>query len=184
MRLPPMTRNSTATVDLILLGMVYEQPLSAYEMQKLVEYRNLSRWLPVSAPTVYKNVLRLAGQGYFAATAVREGKMPEKAVYSITEAGKAQFSLLMKRNAAAQIDVIFPFNAVIANLNKLPPQEAEALVEDIRSGMRDTLALFEQTLPTRRNVTRAGAAILEQQRGVLQYLLKWLDAAEPFTPEH
>ena len=32
-----------STVDLIILGLVHEQPLSAYDIQKAVNYRNLDR---------------------------------------------------------------------------------------------------------------------------------------------
>jgi len=170
-----MTRSSAATVDLILLGMVFEQPRSAYEMQKLVEYRNLSRWVPISAPTVYKNVLRLAERGYLKSETVREGKMPEKAVYSITESGRSHFYALMRRNAAAEVNVIFAFNAVIANLGKVPPDKARALLLDIRQSIAASRAFIEQTLPERREVTRPGTAIMEQQSGVLSYLLEWLD---------
>jgi len=76
-----------SAVDLILLGLVYEQPRSAYEMQKHVEYRNLSKWVKISSPPVYKKVLKQEEKGYLTSESVREGKMPEKAIYSITATG-------------------------------------------------------------------------------------------------
>ena len=36
-----------ATIDLIVLGIVKKEPLSAYDIQKLVEYRNISRWVKI-----------------------------------------------------------------------------------------------------------------------------------------
>lgn len=33
-----------ATIDLIVLGMLKKEALSAYDIQKLVEYRNISKW--------------------------------------------------------------------------------------------------------------------------------------------
>ncbi|AMP20455.1 hypothetical protein AZF37_04060 [endosymbiont 'TC1' of Trimyema compressum] len=53
-----------STVDLILLGLVYDYPQSAYAIQKDIEYRNLSNWVKISAPSVYKKVIRLEGKGY------------------------------------------------------------------------------------------------------------------------
>ena len=52
-----------ATIDLIVLGMLKKQPLSAYEMQKLVEYRNISKWVKISTPSIYKKVLQLEDKG-------------------------------------------------------------------------------------------------------------------------
>lgn len=37
-----------AAIDLIVLGMIKQQPQSAYELQKNVEYRNISRWVKIS----------------------------------------------------------------------------------------------------------------------------------------
>ena len=34
-----------ATIDLIVLGMLKKEPLSAYDLQKLVEYRNILKRL-------------------------------------------------------------------------------------------------------------------------------------------
>lgn len=44
-----------ATIDLIVLGMLKKQALSAYDLQKLVEYRNISKWVKISTPSIYKN---------------------------------------------------------------------------------------------------------------------------------
>lgn len=43
-----------ATIDLIVLGIVKQQPKSAYDIQKAVEYRNISRWVKISTPSIYK----------------------------------------------------------------------------------------------------------------------------------
>ena len=52
-----------STVDLIILGLVHEQPLSAYDIQKAVNYRNLDRWVKVSTPSIYKKVQSLSQRG-------------------------------------------------------------------------------------------------------------------------
>lgn len=47
-----------ATIDLIVLGMLKKEPLSAYDLQKLVEYRNISKWVKISTPAGCRLVLR------------------------------------------------------------------------------------------------------------------------------
>ena len=34
-----------AAIDLIVLGMLKKEPMGAYDIQKLVEYRNISKWI-------------------------------------------------------------------------------------------------------------------------------------------
>ena len=164
-----------SAVDLILLGIVFEQPRSAYDIQKQVEYRNLSKWVKISSPSIYKKVIQLEAKGYLASEPVREGKMPEKAVYSITPAGRAYFISRMKETAASAVSVLFDFNAVIAGLNKVPKQMALALIDDIRSGMNESKAYMESMVPQRVHIPLVGRTILDQQIEVLGTLLSWIE---------
>ena len=84
-----------ATIDLIVLGILKKESLSAYDIQKLVEYRNISRWVKISTPSIYKKVIQLEEKGYIQSSMVKEGKMAEKAVYTLTEAGEREFEKLM-----------------------------------------------------------------------------------------
>lgn len=46
-------------IDLIVLGMLKGNPLSAYDIQKLVESRSISQWVKISTPSIYKKTLQL-----------------------------------------------------------------------------------------------------------------------------
>ena len=101
-----------ATIDLIVLGMLKKEPLSAYDLQKLVEYRNISKWVKISTPSIYKKVIQLEEKGYISSHIEREGKMPEKSVYSLTEKGKRQFEKLMLEISCKPINIFLDFNAL------------------------------------------------------------------------
>ena len=40
-----------ATIDLIVLGILKKAPMGAYDIQKFVEYRNISKWVKLSTPS-------------------------------------------------------------------------------------------------------------------------------------
>ena len=44
-----------ATIDLIVLGILKKEPMSAYDIQKLVEYRKISKWVKISTPSIYRS---------------------------------------------------------------------------------------------------------------------------------
>lgn len=67
-----------ATIDLIVLGILKKESMSAYDIQKMVEYRNISKWVKISTPSIYKKVIQLEGKGYITSTQVKDGKMPGK----------------------------------------------------------------------------------------------------------
>ena len=107
------------TIDLIVLGIVKKEPLSAYDIQKLVEYRNISRWVKISTPSIYKKVIQLEQKGFIRGTMIKEGNMAEKAVYSLTEEGEEEFRRLMFGISSEPVHMFLDFNAVIVNLDSL-----------------------------------------------------------------
>ena len=163
-----------STVDLILLGLVYDQPQSAYDMQKDIEYRNLSKWVKISAPSVYKKVLKLEAKGYLSSTLKKEGKMAEKAVYSITASGRDYFMTLMEAIGSSPIQILFDFNAVIANLNKMHKDDALVIIEKMESNINSNIEYLRIMAPQREHIPLVGRTIIEQQMGVLDSLREWI----------
>ena len=115
-----------ATIDLIVLGMLKKEPLSAYDLQKLVE---------ISTPSIYKKVIQLEEKGYISSHIEKEGKMPEKSVYSLTEKGKQQFEKLMLEISCKPINIFLDFNAVIVNLDSMSRERQQECLDNIESSM-------------------------------------------------
>ncbi len=166
-----------ATIDLIVLGMVRQQPLSAYDIQKLVEYRSISRWVKISMPSIYKKVIQLEKKGLIQSTLVREGRMAEKAVYSLTDAGRAEFERLMLEISGEPVHLFLDFNAVIVNLESLSPELRRACVGRIEENVRRLKADLERNLAEKRGapeVPEAGMAVLKQQYALAQAIEAWI----------
>ncbi|HYE82077.1 MAG TPA: PadR family transcriptional regulator [Clostridia bacterium] len=72
----------------LILGIVAEKPINPYEVKKLLEKIEIKKWLPVAASSVYATIRDLFRKGYIAGEVIKEGNMPEKTSYSITEKGK------------------------------------------------------------------------------------------------
>lgn len=124
------------TIDLIVLGVLKKEDLSAYDIQKLIEYQNISQWVKVSTPTIYKKMLQLEKQGYVKSRLMKNGKMPEKAIYSLTAKGQTEFEKLMLGIAARPINIYLDFNAVILNLDSLAPTDQRACISIIEANVK------------------------------------------------
>ena len=120
-----------ATIDLIVLGMLKRESLSAYDIQKLVEYRNISKWVKISTPSIYKKVIQLEEKGLITSRTEKEGKMPEKAVYSLTDAGNEEFEKLMLEISCKPINIFLDFNAVIVNLESMEKEQQRECLDNI-----------------------------------------------------
>ena len=166
-----------ATIDLIVLGMLKKQPLSAYDIQKLVEYRNISKWVKISTPSIYKKVIQLEEKGLLQSVLVRENNMPEKAVYSLTANGEQEFERLMEELSAQPIRIFLDFNAVIVNLDSVPSEMQKSCVASIEKNVRDLKMYLEENLREKENapeVPEIGMAVLRQQFVLAETVEAWI----------
>lgn len=167
-----------SSIDLVILGMVSEKPQSAYDIQKDVEYHHLSRWTKISVPSVYRKVLQLCEKGYLKSNTVKGSKFAEKAVYSITDEGKKYFRELMNEYARRSVPLLFDFNVVITNLNKLEKEEALGLISTLKKSISDSARQNSQYAMQYADLPLVGITVLEQQRLLYSALLKWIDDFE------
>ena len=166
-----------ATIDLIVLGMLKREPLSAYEIQKLVEYRNISKWVKISTPSIYKKVIQLEEKGFITSRIERDGKMPEKAVYTLTDAGKEEFEKLMHEISSKPINIFLDFNAVIVNLESMPKESQRECLDSIESNMKVLKAYLEENFAMKENapdVPAMGMAVLRQQLLLANAIEEWI----------
>ena len=155
-----------ATIDLIVLGILKKEPMSAYDIQKLVEYRNISKWVKISTPSIYKKVIQLEEKGYISSHIEKEGKMPEKSVYSLTEKGKQQFEKLMIEISCKPINIFLDFNAVIVNLDSMPRERQQECLDNIESSMAVLKTYLEENIAMKKSnddIPITGREVLQEK---------------------
>ena len=170
-----------ATIDLIVLGMLKKEPMSAYDIQKLVEYRNISKWVKISTPSIYKKTVQLEKKGFVKGSIVKEGKMPERVIYSLTDAGQEEFEKLMLEIAAKPIRIFLDFNAVIVNLDSLSSENRKLCIDSIEENIKELKSYLEQNIHEKENlpeIPATGMAVLRQQFVLAEAIEKWIDSVK------
>ena len=166
-----------ATIDLIVLGILKKEPMSAYDIQKLVEYRNISKWVKISTPSIYKKVIQLEEKGYITSHIEKDGKMPEKAVYSLSEAGKQEFEKLMVEISCKPINIFLDFNAVVVNLESMTKESQKECLDNIENNMKVLKTYLEKNIALKESVddiTATGMAVLQQQYMLAKAIEEWI----------
>ena len=74
--------------DLVLLGTLFERSASGYDVLGLVRKRELDRWAHISTSSTYARLLSLERQGLIEGSPMRDGRRPERVVYTLTEQGR------------------------------------------------------------------------------------------------
>ena len=170
-----------SAIDLVILGMLKKKPMGAYELQKLVEYRSISKWVKISTPSIYKKVLQLEENGFVTSRFEREGNMPEKAVYSLTDEGKKEFERLMLDLSCRPVRLFLDCNAVAVNLDSLPKKKRQECVRNICKSVQDLKAELTEHLARKQDapdVPAAGMAVLRQQLLLADALEQWAETLQ------
>ena len=164
-----------SAIDLIVLGMIKEKEQSAYDLQKKVAYRNISKWVKVSTPSIYKKVVQLEKKGYIESNVSKEGNMPKKSIYRITEHGERYFLELMKTISTQMVSIFLNFNAVIINLELVSPFVQKEVLENIEYQIHQFQKAVSQLERDRIAIPLTGKTILKQQVLLSEALNQWME---------
>ena len=113
----------------MLLGLIWDKPLNAYEIIKLLKYMNVKWWLNIADSTVYATLKTLEKRALIVGTAEKVGNMPDRTVYTITEKGKKELMDTLKKSIL-QFDYdtnVFSIAAFFLNL--FEPEEQKTLLQ-------------------------------------------------------
>ena len=170
-----------SAIDLVILGMLKKKPMGAYELQKLVEYRSISKWVKISTPSIYKKVLQLEENGFVISRFERDGNMPEKAVYSLTDEGKKEFERLMLDLSRRPVRLFLDCNAVAVNLDSMPKKKRQECVQNICQSVQELKAELAEHLAQKQDapdVPASGMAVLRQQLLLADALEQWAETLQ------
>ncbi len=136
-----MTDPQPTTTALVVLGLVALQPGSGYDLARLAERSVGYLWTP-SRSQIYKVLPRLVSDGLATAKRVRQPDRPNKALYSITPAGRR-----VLRHWLSQVDEepsgdtnIFALKLFFCDL--VPPRTAQAQLDGYRRFLESRLDRF------------------------------------------
>jgi len=117
----------------MLLGLIYEKPLNAYEIIKRLNYMNVKWWFNIADSTVYSTLKTLEKKEYITGTTEKVGNMPDRTVYSLSCKGKSVFQdTLTESITQFNYDTnIFSIAAFFLN-TFTPTQQQELLQERLR----------------------------------------------------
>lgn len=96
---------------IMLLGLVNEKPLNAYEIIKQLKYMNVKWWFDIADSTVYTTLKNLQKKGFIEGKKEQEGNMPYKTIYNITKSGEEEL-----KNTIRKICVSFDYDTVLFSI--------------------------------------------------------------------
>lgn len=124
-------RKVSNMLGLAVLSTVSARPMHPYEMASLMRARGKARDMKIKWGSLYTVVRNLAKHGFIEiAESVRQGGRPERTVYRITDAGRAELADWVRELIAVPEREYPRFEAGLSVLGTLTPDEVTALLFD------------------------------------------------------
>lgn len=92
---------------LFVLGLLNTQPMSGYDIQQRLIQWDVSTWGEVLVGSIYHALKKLEKEGHIRINSVENAGHRQKAIYKITNQGRAHLSELI-RQALAESSVVYP----------------------------------------------------------------------------
>lgn len=177
--------NKVAPLALAVLGLLGEHPRHPYEVAFVMRQRHMDEHIKLNLGSLYHTFEQLHRAGWIQPTeTAREGRRPERTVYSLTEAGGRRFRDRLRELIAEPTGEYSSFEAGLSFLHQLSRQEAVELLRLRALALEQRLDAGEQILAwlqdrglTRLSVIEA-EMVNEQQRWQLGWVRRIADEIE------
>ncbi len=165
-----------SSLGLILLWLLYREPLHVYAMQKLIEHQAKDRVVNVrSRASLYQAIERLVRLGLVEVReTVRNQGVPDRIIYAITDDGREAAKRWLREMLESTGGEYPEFIAAVSILFGLPPEEAVEALENRAVQLEGQLAETDAAVSASAHVPRLFLLEEEYRRAVLEAELSWV----------
>ena len=150
-----------SNVELILMRFIKIKPSYAYELEKLIEEKQLRHWVKIGGTTIYQVLDRLARKGLLDYREEKTGSMPARKRYFITSEGDEMLLGSVKEILQGFEPYYFDLSIGLACRQFLSDEEFSELIQTrlekldlFIDGFNEVFDKSRELYPTRRMVLR------------------------------
>ncbi|WP_328806313.1 PadR family transcriptional regulator [Streptacidiphilus fuscans] len=142
-------RKLSNPLALAVLSACAEQPRHPYEIAQVLKQRGKHFSIKINFGSLYTVVQNLERHGFIEAVgSERDGRRPERTVYGVTEAGRAELRDWLSELLSVPAKEYPQFEAGLSLAGSLPPDEVLALLRKRLDALDEGIAAQEQMYAT------------------------------------
>lgn len=122
--------------EVILLGLIAEEPIHAYGLEEKIRFRQMDIWTTIGFSSIYRVLSGLEEKGLIDTKLAHEGQGATRKVHEINEDGKLALARGVLEHLSSLKPVKSPFSVGLANITRAPH-------EDVVSTLRERISRFE-----------------------------------------
>jgi len=156
-----------------VLGCLFEGSSYGYRIRQRLDAAFGDLWhIPTSQ--LYRVLERLEESGWATREADREGLRPERAVYTISNAGRKELRMWIDRATTTRLELVAEFWAKLYFLRRIAPEDAGAWLARQVAGLRGRLAVRESSEAASDDPVFAGL-VGSYRESQLETTIAWLE---------
>jgi DNA-binding PadR family transcriptional regulator len=164
---------------LAVLSYLSQQPMHPYELARTLREHGDDRSIKFNHGSLYMVVQQLAKAGFITEVETsRDGQRPERTVYALTEAGRAEFQDWLRDLVAEPVQEYPQFVAALSLVAALPPSEVISLLQQRLDRLATVRAQIRGVIDTSLGQGVPELFLIEEE-----YRLALLDAETAFVQE-
>lgn len=109
----------------LILGILAERERNPYEITKMLSELQTKKWLPMADSTVYATINNLKKKGLILGRTEKDGNLPEKTIYSITDDGEVELQQTITSFLEEDSSTSSGFDIGILLMHNLSKQEVQ-----------------------------------------------------------
>ncbi|HEX6578321.1 MAG TPA: PadR family transcriptional regulator [Jiangellaceae bacterium] len=140
-------RKVSNPLALAVLGLLTERPMHPYEMSTTLRERAKEQSIKLNYGSLYAVVESLHRHALIEVQeTLREGRRPERTIYTITDAGRTEFVDWLSDLLAIPVKEYTQFEAALSLMPGLPPDEVLRLVQTRRTRLETEIVATDAVL--------------------------------------
>ena len=157
-------RKVSNPLALAVLALLRERPMHPYEMASLMRERGKHESIKLNYGSLYTVIELLQRERFIVPRkTVREGRRPERTVYALTPAGRAELRDWMRELLSTPVKEYPQFEAALSLLPVLPPEEATAQLEERAHRLEEAVARMRSGMEAARATGLARLFLIEHE---------------------
>jgi DNA-binding PadR family transcriptional regulator len=127
--------------ELAILGLVVEKPRHGYEIEQVLEERDMREWAEIGFSSIYYQLKRLEKNGWVRSRIDPDTQQgPARKVYEVTQEGLAAWHTAILDALSIPRPHSDPFQLGLSSILAIPPADTLAALGSRRAALEQTLA--------------------------------------------
>jgi DNA-binding PadR family transcriptional regulator len=169
---------ATSKVEVVVLGLLAEEPLYGYDLLERFRARSMGFWVEVGKASVYQVLKRLEREGAITGKAQEGSDGPDRRVFRITKSGRER----LRRGLSERFASLHPYETdaglALGFAHLLSAAEARKAADAREASVRDLLDVVTTELARTASETgldrAVSSAMLHRQAALANAELVWL----------